>query len=736
MPATHRPLRLTAIAALAWVAFSLPFVPRADAGQYYVSACDAAIGGASHAWHAQAGSFNTYKLCPSAGGGSPNGRGMVTRLTGRSFGSGEFSRLWFWAPGGTSIARIDWSGRMARDSCLWQIELRADGGFGVHPLLRWAGGPGQSGCTLAREFPSPIQLATPAGTTAIMQNTQCAAGTCPSGATFHTYYAGVLLNDHSPPGLSITGGVGEGEWVRSERTVSFSAADNIGIKSVALYIDGAYRDSMAYGCDYALAQPCTNHSGFFSIPTTAYGPGTHRIELVAVDASDTPVSVARTIRVDNTPPAAVTPTVAGGEGWRRAPNRFDVSWRPLPDSGSPIVGATWELCRPGRTGCTTRQVNTPNPTALPPFELPADGAYELRVALRDQAGNVGSLVDARVAGLRLDRVSPDVTIDPIDPNNPIQAAATVRDPLSGLGGGQIEMRRAGTTTWREIATSVNGDKLVGLIDDERFADGNYELRVRAVDRAGNANSTGVEANGAQAHRQLPIRIKTRLRAGRRVVKTIKRRVGRGKNRRVVKRKVTSFRPSLRVHSRRTATVSGILTNPDGQPLEDVPVQVFSRPDLPGAGFAAAAVVRTDRTGRFTYKVRGTTSRTLRLRYDGTTRIRPSTADVKIAVPARSTFRLTPRRIVNGQTVTFSGRVQGGPIPAKGKLIQLQKRSGRTWLPFRVVRTDAAGRWRHVEPVVSVSGLVVFRLRAQIPAEGGFPYATGNTPARTLRVRGL
>jgi hypothetical protein len=180
----------------------------------------------------------------------------------------------------------------------------------------------------------------------------------------------------------------------------------------------------------------------------------------------------------------------------------------------------------------------------------------------------------------------------------------------------------------------------------------------------------------------------------------------------------------------------LLSNPDGQPLEDVPVQVFSRPDIPGAGFAAAAVVRTDRGGRFTYKVRGTTSRTLRFRYDGSSRIRPSSADVKVRVPARSTFRLSPRNIVNGQTVTFTGRVKGGPIPANGKLIQLQKRSGRTWLPFRVVRTNAAGRWRHVEPVVSVRGVVIFHLRAQIPAEGGFPYATGNTRPRKLRVRGL
>jgi hypothetical protein len=86
-------------------------------------------------------------------------------------------------------------------------------------------------------------------------------------------------------------------------------------------------------------------------------------------------------------------------------------------------------------------------------------------------------------------------------------------------------------------------------------------------------------------------------------------------------------------------------------------------------------------------------------------------------------------------VTFTGRVRGGPIPERGKLIELQKWTGRAWAPFRVVRTDPRGRWRHVEPVLSVRGLVTFRLRALIPAEAGFPYATGRTPARKLLVQG-
>lgn len=706
----------------------------ASAGQYAVVSCDAAPGGAAHAWQPQAGSFNSYSLCPSAG--VPT-RGMSTRLTGPGdtrFPAGAYSRLWFHAPGGTHIAGLEWSGRMARNACTWQVELRAQGGYGVHPLIRWRGAPGQTSCTTAYEQPHASWHPAPGGTVAVMQNTQCGAQTCPTGATFHTYYSRVVLNDFSPPALSI-GGVGNGEWVRADRTISFNASDNIGIKRAQLYIDGHLRGSANYHCDYTHRVPCSNHSGAFPLLTRQLSPGRHRVEVRVYDGSDTPVVAGRTIYVDNTPPAQVTAVVTGGDGWRNG-NSFSVGWESAEDGGAPIVAASWQLCEASGEECVIRRIKERDPTAIPPFEVPGDGTHELRVVLHDQAGNVATLRDARPALLRLDREPPAVSIHGTDPSAPIRATATVTDSLSGLAGGQLELRRVGTETWRELATGVEGSQLVAQIDDERYRDGRYELRALARDHAGNATATGVEANGARALRDLPLRIKTRLRVGRPVVRTVRRKVGRAKKRRVVKRRVRRLRPRARVRYKRRTVLRGVLRNPDGQPLHDVPIHVSARQAMPGAGFAAAGIVRTNKRGRFRYRVRGTASRTLRFRYPGTGRIQPTTADVGVRVPASSSFKLTPRRILNGETVTFRGRVRGGPIPANGKLIELRKWTGRKWAPFRVVRTDSGGRWSHTEPVVSVAGVVIFKLRAHLPAEAGFPYARGRTKARRLRVRGL
>ncbi|NLT05163.1 MAG: hypothetical protein GXY03_02515 [Solirubrobacterales bacterium] len=710
----------------------------AVAGSYTVVSCNAAPNHSGQAWQAQAGSVNSYQLCPSLGGGDPNTRGISTRAVGRTFSAGEYSRWWFFAPPGTTISRLDWAGRGSRNTPSWVVEISAQGGVSHSRLIGYAAQPGATSYAVSFEVPSPTVLWAPAGTTSLTQNVQCGAGSCGSGATMHTYHAAVTLHDHWAPGVSMSG-VGEGEWVRGDRTIAFAASDNTGIKRVELLIDGALAETVgSYGCDYTRPVPCSNQSGAFTLRTADRADGPRRIDVRVVDGSDTVASTGRTIRVDNTPPAQVTPTVVGGEGWRRG-DGFDVRWASVADGGSPIAGGRWQLCRTGTDACQTGSFDASNPTGLNDVGVGGDGSYELRVALRDQVGNQADLRDARPVRLRLDRAAPTVALDPHDPARPMQASARVADALSGVAGGQIEIQRRGGGAWHEIPTSVEGGRLVGVIDDERYTDGTYDLRARTVDHAGNEASTQQEVGGARAARQLPLRIKTRLTAGHRKVVRTRRTVLRGKGdkrrRRQVVRKRVQFRPRVTVGYRRAATLQGRLTNPDGQPLADVAVEVSARPQLPGSDFAAAGLVRTDGEGRFSYRVAGTHCRTLRFRYPGTSRIRPVSTDVTVAVRASSSFKLTPRRILNGETVTFTGRVRGGPIPPTGKLVELRKWSGRRWEPFRVVRSQPDGRWRHTEPVRSVRGLVTFRLRARLPAEAGYPYAAANTPVRKLRVRG-
>ena len=307
-------------------------------------------------------------------------------------------------------------------------------------------------------------------------------------------------------------------------------------------------------------------------------------------------------------------------------------------------------------------------------------------------------------------------------------AVRATDPLSGLAGGQIEIRARGGRTWHELDTRVEGSRLVTDIDDERFRSGTYEFRAHASDRAGNEASTGTRADGARAAVRLPVRISTGLRAG--FVKTkIRRR--KGKRRRV---KVLVRSKTLRLGQR--TIVRGTLANPDGQPIDGALITVFARIGEPGSEFIPLVFVRTDRRGRFSYRVKGFRNRTLRFRDGGTRRIRGATTHVVVRVRAASSIRVDRTSLVNGEVATFSGRVRTQPVPAAGKLIEIQAHFRGNWRTVSTTRTDAAGRWRFPYQFGATTQTVRYRFRVRLPREGGYPFVTGRSRVAFVTVRGL
>jgi hypothetical protein len=86
-------------------------------------------------------------------------------------------------------------------------------------------------------------------------------------------------------------------------------------------------------------------------------------------------------------------------------------------------------------------------------------------------------------------------------------------------------------------------------------------------------------------------------------------------------------------------------------------------------------------------------------------------------------------------VTFSGRVRSGPVPAGGKLIQLEVRLSGGWQTFRTVRSDQAGRWALPYRFARTRGVQWYRFRAEIPPEAGYPFGAGISSSLRVRVQG-
>jgi hypothetical protein len=180
-------------------------------------------------------------------------------------------------------------------------------------------------------------------------------------------------------------------------------------------------------------------------------------------------------------------------------------------------------------------------------------------------------------------------------------------------------------------------------------------------------------------------------------------------------------------------VAGDVRTPDGRPLGDATVQVLARAAT--SPERAVALLRTDQHGRFEYLARATATTILRVVYQGSATTLPSQREVSLLVSGSSTIGTHPRRVVNGQAVTFVGRLRSLPVPVGGKLVELQVRLSGHWQTFRTVRSDTSGAWRVRYRFRRSCGLLRYRFRARLPAESGYPFEAGRTRAIGVRVRG-
>ena len=181
---------------------------------------------------------------------------------------------------------------------------------------------------------------------------------------------------------------------------------------------------------------------------------------------------------------------------------------------------------------------------------------------------------------------------------------------------------------------------------------------------------------------------------------------------------------------------GRLAGPDGNPIADAEVLVYTQTLRPGAAVRLAATLKTSRRGGFSYRAPKGPSRMVRFRYAGTSTIRAATQDVRFLVHAQSTLRANRRSVVNGETVRFRGRLRGRGIPRAGKLVELQVLLRGRFRTFATVHTDRRGRWHYDYRFDGTRGRQVYRFRARIPREIAYPYEPGRSRLVKVAVKGV
>src|SRR4051794_11994597 len=351
-------IRLSGVAAftLGFLATYLVAAAIALGGTYDVYACEAPTLNTLNLSWGGVGTYPGYKGDCTASPQTPlTNRGLITRMVpgegGKpsSFPNGAWSGLWFQAPPGTNIQGIVWSGRLAvTDFSQWRAGLRSSTGQYM------IGGDGCAGlCWVPTAPPTPTWIPAPAGTTYLQQLVQCRVSSCTTGASMHTHWSQVRLNDLVAPRAGLSGVAAE-QWVNGPKPIIANGIDDAGggIRQVYVRVDnGPARSSTPSwaGCDSKRTVPCPK-SKVATLSTGDMAEGRRKLDVVVLDAGGNPGVATRYVRVDKTRPRQVTVNVQGGEGWRQR-NGFNANWTPIADGGAPIAGGSYELCKPGRREC-------------------------------------------------------------------------------------------------------------------------------------------------------------------------------------------------------------------------------------------------------------------------------------------------------------------------------------------------------------------------------------------------
>jgi len=174
-------------------------------------------------------------------------------------------------------------------------------------------------------------------------------------------------------------------------------------------------------------------------------------------------------------------------------------------------------------------------------------------------------------------------------------------------------------------------------------------------------------------------------------------------------------------------ITGRLTTSAGQPISGALIDVYSTPGYQGAQARLSAVgMHTGPAGEWSLTLPPDySSCTLRFAYRShlNDTVPAATASLTLRVHAGLTLDIAPHTASVGRQIFFSGVLHGTPIPPGGKQLVLEASSGREWVEFRTISTNAKGRY-HASYRFKFPGPVTYRFRVVSPYEADFPFLNG------------
>ena len=372
-------------------------------------------------------------------------------------------------------------------------------------------------------------------------------------------------------------------------------------------------------------------------------------------------------------------------------------------------------------GCPMATVDARKGTA-DGLRVPRAGEWRARLWLEDAAGQCASANGADVI-LRFDDQPPSLSLASPSTDQPARRPrGRDRRRLGRSGRARSCCGARARRTGSACPSSHERTDSPRAINDEAAPEGRLRAaRARRSTAPATSGRPSAGPTGRLAELALPLRIMTRLAVGK--PKRVRARGAGGKRRYRIK-----LIRSPRAGFGRTIPIRGRLTSPGGNPLAGRDVQVFEQTKLAGVALAPDRDThrRAGTAGSSSRRCAGP-SRTLALPLP---RERhgpgPHGATCGSASAPRRRSTRAARSVVNGEDVTFRGRLRGRRSRATGKLIELQARARGRWLTFRTVRANArTGRWRYTYRFSGDARERALPVPRPGPQGGGLPLRDGS-----------
>jgi hypothetical protein len=181
-----------------------------------------------------------------------------------------------------------------------------------------------------------------------------------------------------------------------------------------------------------------------------------------------------------------------------------------------------------------------------------------------------------------------------------------------------------------------------------------------------------------------------------------------------------------------AEVSGTLATNSGDPVPGATLCVKQATLGVDPAPSPVATVQTDASGAYAYRLPPGPNRAVLIgyRHDSTQIGR----EVRFYSHARPSLTADPGKLRNGQWVHFTGTLPGPN--RRGRVIVLQANvvGSKRWITFRKATSTKGGAFTAAYHFTQTGRPTVYRFRAIVPAQAGYPWAQGHSEVAVVSVR--